>query len=75
MDAKSLFAGTCGFCHTNGGRSAGKGPKLAGTESSDEDLLKRIILGKKGRMPAYGHMFTGEQLDAIVAYIRDLDDG
>lgn len=71
-----LFATSCGFCHQDGGRAAGRGPKLAGTDRPDEYLLNRIRAGKEGAMPAYGRAFTDGQLRALVAYIRSLkDDG
>jgi mono/diheme cytochrome c family protein len=76
LDGEKLFAGTCGFCHQDGGRAAGRGPKLAGTERSDTDLMNRIRLGKEGAMPAYGRAFTDAQLRAIIVYIRSLkEDG
>ncbi len=28
---RQIFTNTCGFCHQDGGRVAGRGPKLAGT--------------------------------------------
>jgi mono/diheme cytochrome c family protein len=70
-----LFATMCGWCHQSGGRAAGKGPKLAGTQQSDADLINRIKNGKPGAMPAYGSIFTDEQIRAIVGYIRSLEDG
>jgi len=74
--AEQIFVNTCGFCHQAGGRVAGRGPKLAGTERPDEYLINRIRLGKEGAMPAYGRAFTESQLRALVAYIRSLkDDG
>jgi mono/diheme cytochrome c family protein len=69
-----IFASTCGFCHQDGGRAPGRGPKLAGIEKPDEYLLNRIRLGKEGAMPAYGRAFTDTQLRALVAYIRSLKD-
>lgn len=75
-NTETLFSNLCGFCHQAGGRAAGRGPKLAGTERSDEYLLNRIRVGKEGAMPAYGRAFTEPQLKALVAYIRSLkDDG
>lgn len=71
---EQLFATSCGFCHQDGGRAAGRGPKLAGTERPDDYLLNRIRLGKEGAMPAYGRAFTDAQLRALVAYIRSLKD-
>ena len=69
-----LFASTCGFCHQDGGRAPGRGPKLAGTQRPDEYILNRIRLGKEGAMPAYGRAFTDAQLRALVTYIRSLKD-
>jgi mono/diheme cytochrome c family protein len=69
-----IFATSCGFCHQNGGRAAGRGPKLAGTDRPDEYLLNRIRVGKEGAMPAYGRAFSDSQLRALVSYIRSLKD-
>jgi len=77
IDAKAgeqLFATTCGFCHQGGGRVAGRGPKLAGTERPDAYLLERIRTGKQGAMPAYGGAFSEAQMRALIAYIRSLKD-
>jgi mono/diheme cytochrome c family protein len=73
FDVGKLFAGSCGWCHSRGGREAGKGPKLMGTELSDAEIIARIRNGKTGQMPAFG--FTDDQLRAIVAYIRALKPG
>ncbi len=73
LDVPNLFAAVCGFCHEDGGRKAGKGPQLMGTERSDEFLRERIKKGRPGRMPAFGKMFSDEEIDEIVAYIRSLE--
>ncbi len=72
IDGATLFAGTCGFCHQNGGRVAGKGPKLMGNKLSDDFIVNRIKKGKTGAMPAFGHVFEDDQIKAILAYIRGL---
>ncbi len=72
FEVSKLFAGSCGWCHSSGGREAGKGPRLMGTVLSDAEIVSRIRNGKIGQMPAYGGAFTDVQLKAIVAYIRDL---
>ena len=69
-----MFATTCGFCHQNGGRHEGRGPKLSNSERSDEYIIERIKKGKGGAMPAYGSVFSDGQIIAILAYIRGLDD-
>ncbi len=74
IDGPTLFATSCGFCHQNGGRSEGKGPKLAGTKRSDEFIIARIKNGKVGAMPAFGGAFSEGQIIAILAYIRSLED-
>jgi mono/diheme cytochrome c family protein len=74
INVERLFATSCGWCHQSGGRVAGRGPKLAGTDKSDEFIISRIKAGKPPGMPAFGRSFTDEQLQAIVAYIRSLRD-
>ena len=72
FDVNKLFASTCGWCHSAGGRAAGKGPQLMGTTLTDAEIIHRIKNGKPGSMPAFGAQFTDEQLQAIVRYIRSL---
>jgi mono/diheme cytochrome c family protein len=72
FDVPKLFATSCGWCHLNGGRVAGKGPQLMGTTMTDAEIMSRIRNGKTGQMPAFGSTFNEEQLKAIVAYIRGL---
>jgi mono/diheme cytochrome c family protein len=74
IDGQQMFATTCGFCHQDGGRHAGRGPKLSKSERSDEFIIDRIKKGKVGAMPAYGSVFSDGQIIAILAYIRGLDD-
>jgi mono/diheme cytochrome c family protein len=56
------------------GRTAGKGPRLAGTKRSHEYIIERIKNGKLGAMPAFGSAFSDGQIVAILAYIRGLED-
>jgi mono/diheme cytochrome c family protein len=74
LNVESLFATSCGWCHQGGGRVAGRGPKLAGTDKSDEFIIRQIKNGKPPGMPAFGKSFNDEQIQAIVAYIRALPD-
>jgi mono/diheme cytochrome c family protein len=72
FDAKQLFATTCGWCHSDGGRAAGKGPQLMDTKRDDDFIRDRIKNGKAGAMPAFGSTFSDAQIDQIIKYIRDL---
>jgi mono/diheme cytochrome c family protein len=74
LDGEQVFLNTCGFCHQDGGRAAGRGPKLSNSERSDEYIIERIRKGKPGAMPAFGSVFSDGQIIAILAYIRGLDD-
>jgi mono/diheme cytochrome c family protein len=74
MNVARLFATSCGWCHQSGGRTAGRGPKLAGIERTDEEIIRQIRNGKPPGMPAFGKSFNDEQISAIVAYIRSLKD-
>jgi mono/diheme cytochrome c family protein len=72
VDVPQLFATTCGWCHSDGGRAAGKGPQLMNTQRSDDFIRTRIKLGKEGAMPAFGTTFNDADIDAIIKYIRSL---
>ena len=72
FDVEKLFAGTCGWCHSNAGRTAGRCPQLMGTAMTDGEIVSRITVGKPGAMPAFGSAFSSEEMRAIVAYIRGL---
>lgn len=74
FNVERLFATSCGWCHQSGGRVAGRGPKLAGTDKPDDFIIKQIKNGKPPGMPAFGKSFNDEQINAIVAYIRALPD-
>jgi mono/diheme cytochrome c family protein len=77
LDVKELFTSTCGWCHSEGGRAAGKGPQLMNSARSDDFMHNRVKNGKEGAMPAFGQTFNDAQIDAIIKYIRALkpDEG
>jgi mono/diheme cytochrome c family protein len=72
LDVPQLFAATCGWCHSDGGRVPGKGPQLMNTQRSDDFIRFRIQHGKEGAMPAFGASFSNADIDAIIKYIRSL---
>jgi mono/diheme cytochrome c family protein len=72
LDVNQLFATSCGWCHSDAGRSAGKGPQLMNTTRSDEFLRNRIKTGKVGAMPAFDQALSDAEIDQIIAYIRAL---
>ena len=72
LNVGQLFASTCGFCHSDGGRAAGRGPQLMDSPRDDDFLQNRIKNGKNGAMPAFGASFSDAQVDEIIKYIRTL---
>lgn len=72
FDVEQLFASTCGWCHSDGGRAAGKGPQLMDSQRSDDYIRNRIKTGKPGAMPAFDQAFSDAQIDEIIKYIRAL---
>ena len=72
FNVEQLFASTCGFCHSDGGRAAGRGPQLMNSSRDDDFLKNRIKNGKNGAMPAFGTAFSDAQIDEIVKHIRSL---
>src|SRR5437773_146654 len=78
--AKDLFGGKCAVCHGPDGSaktSIGKTMKIRDFHSpevqkqSDADL-KAVITKGKGKMPAFENKLTAQQIDDLVAYIREL---
>src|SRR5689334_22616565 len=72
LNVPQLFATICGWCHSDGGRVAGKGPQLMNSQRSDDFIRTRIKVGKEGAMPAFGSSFSDPDIDAIIRYIRTL---
>jgi mono/diheme cytochrome c family protein len=72
FNVEQLFASTCGWCHSDAGRTAGKGPQLMDSQRSDDFIRNRIKTGKPGAMPAFGEAFSDAQIDEIIKYIRSL---
>jgi len=72
FDVDQLFASTCGFCHSDGGRAAGRGPQLMDSPRDDEFIRNRIKTGKQGAMPAFGESFSDAQIDEVIKHIRAL---
>jgi mono/diheme cytochrome c family protein len=42
------------------------------TPRDDDFILNRIATGSEGKMPAFGRGLTGDDFNALLAYIRSL---
>ena len=75
IDVKKVFATNCSWCHDGYGMDAGKGPKLAGTTMTEQQIRDRILNGKSGgAMPAYKKVLTQEQVNALANFIKGLPE-
>lgn len=72
MDIKKVFATNCSWCHDGYGMDGGKGPKLAGTSKSQEQIATQIANGKSGYMPGFKKTLKPEQIQALAEYIKAL---
>jgi mono/diheme cytochrome c family protein len=78
--AKDLFASKCAMCHGPDGSAQttmAKNLKIRDFHSADVQKqsdadLKTVIAKGKGKMPAFEGKLTGEQIDQLVGYLREL---
>jgi mono/diheme cytochrome c family protein len=71
-EIKKLFANNCSWCHGAYGMTADKGPRLAGTKKTEEQVRERIRNGKEGYMPPFAKILTEPQIAAFAKYIKSL---
>ena len=78
--AKDLFASKCAICHGVDGAAKtpmGKNLKIRDFHSADVQKqsdadLKGMITKGKGKMPAFESKLSGEQIDQLVGFIREI---
>ena len=71
-DAKAIFAGQCAWCHGSYGMTADKGPRLAGTKMTEQEVQERIRNGKPGYMPSFHRFLNDQQITLMAKYIKSL---
>ena len=72
VDITKIFATSCSWCHDAFGMKAGKGPKLAGTAKTREQVIDQISNGEPGYMPAFKAVLKKEQIQAMAEYVKTL---
>lgn len=75
VEGRALWATNCVNCHGSaGGGGVGtklnEGALLELYPSPDEQRL--VVVEGRGAMPAFGGKFTGEELDAVLRYTREI---
>jgi len=71
-EVKQIFATQCSWCHGAWGMKADKGPRLAGTQMTEQQVEDRIRNGKQGYMPAFRKMLSEEEIETMAKYIKSL---
>jgi mono/diheme cytochrome c family protein len=72
---EETYATSCATCHGPQGEG-GVGPSFAGVVERYPDVADHmaIIVGGRNAMPAFGPSLTDTQIDAVVAYQREVLD-
>jgi cbb3-type cytochrome c oxidase subunit III len=75
-DGKSIFAATCGSCHTlaDAGTSGTVGPNLDESRPSQELVTDRVTNGK-GAMPSFKDSLDAAQIKAVSEYVSSAAGG
>ncbi len=71
-EVKQIFGGQCSWCHGAWGMKADKGPRLAGTQMTEQQVEQRIRDGKPGYMPAFGKELDDQEITLMAKYIKSL---
>jgi mono/diheme cytochrome c family protein len=80
QDGAAIFKSKCAMCHgPDGSGKTAMGEKLniadlrsAEVQKQTDSELSQIIAKGKNKMPAYEGKLTKEQIDQLVAYVREL---
>jgi mono/diheme cytochrome c family protein len=72
-EAKAIFAAQCAWCHGNYGMTADKGPRLAGTQMTEQQVQTRIHNGEPGYMPSFQRFLNHDQIELMAKYIKSLN--
>jgi mono/diheme cytochrome c family protein len=71
-EAKAIFAAQCGWCHGSYGMTPDKGPRLAGTQMTEQEVQERIRNGKPGYMPSFHRFLNEQQISLMAKYVKSL---
>ena len=78
VEGAELFAKLCSACHgtAGNGRGSRSGPSLQRPEltygSTSATIATSIRDGRPGGMPAFGHVFSPRQIEALTSYVLSL---
>lgn len=75
VEGRDVYGSNCASCHGNSG-GGGRGPALDDGRMVEEypDVADQIdvVTNGKGGMPAFGEKLTPAEIEAVVAYTREV---
>lgn len=74
---RDIYAQVCARCH-GADLSGGIGPALgpgSNAASQPDEFLTSAITDGRGRMPSFAQTLTPEQIERVVAHLRDSQEG
>jgi mono/diheme cytochrome c family protein len=72
-EGRRLFLASCAHCHGPDARGD-EGPDLHDLEASDWRIAAVITQGVKGEMPSFAKKHGKEDIAALTAYLRSLEE-
>lgn len=75
---EEIYAQLCSRCHGAELQGAAAGPPLGpGSNSAEEpdEFLEFTIMNGRGRMPSFSSSLNDNQLDRLIAYMREVQAG
>lgn len=74
---EQIFRQICATCHS-ADLSGGVGPPLgpgSNVASQPDEFLRITITNGRGRMPSFSNTLSQQQIDSVIAYVRQVQGG
>jgi mono/diheme cytochrome c family protein len=69
---KALYLSQCALCHGDNGKKGLSGAKDLSISVQTEEEMFAIISNGKGQMLAYSSVFSKEEIELVIAYVKTL---
>lgn len=69
---QALYNRNCTVCHGPKGDMKGSGAKNLQISQLNETEMQTLIQNGKNAMPAYGELYSGADLEAVITYVKTL---
>jgi mono/diheme cytochrome c family protein len=69
---KALYLSQCAVCHGNDGKKGLSGAKDLSISELTIVEMHELITNGKNTMPAYGNIYSKEEIDAVIVFVKTL---